>query len=172
MSKIPVEYSSNNSGGSWWLKPKDWVALKKAGWKLFGHGDYAYKDGYNIPDKNGLPSYKSEIPKTEQDVEEYPFLRSDKTPYDAYKLFDNIQEAIIEFEKLTDQNVTDEGCNCCGPPHSFTWGKDIIVRVDVNKQDYNTASGEDLLSYMYPTAPTELSKRELIEQLKPTRKDT
>ena len=29
-----VEYSSNNSGGGWWLKDKDWFALEKAGWTV------------------------------------------------------------------------------------------------------------------------------------------
>lgn len=27
-----VEYSSNNSGGGWWLDDKDWYALETAGW--------------------------------------------------------------------------------------------------------------------------------------------
>ena len=30
-----VEYSSNNSGGNWWLKDKDWLALEKAGWRVY-----------------------------------------------------------------------------------------------------------------------------------------
>lgn len=29
---VTVEYSSNNSGGSFWLNDKDWKALEKAGW--------------------------------------------------------------------------------------------------------------------------------------------
>jgi hypothetical protein len=29
---VKVEYSSNNSGGYWWLKDKDWQALEDAGW--------------------------------------------------------------------------------------------------------------------------------------------
>lgn len=29
-----VEYDSNNSGGSWWLKDSHWRALEAAGWKV------------------------------------------------------------------------------------------------------------------------------------------
>ena len=27
-----LKYSSNNSGGSWWLNDKDWKAMESAGW--------------------------------------------------------------------------------------------------------------------------------------------
>jgi hypothetical protein len=29
-----VEYSSNNSGGNWWLSDEDWKALENAGWNV------------------------------------------------------------------------------------------------------------------------------------------
>lgn len=29
-----VEYSSNNSGGYWWLTDEDWKNLEKAGWEV------------------------------------------------------------------------------------------------------------------------------------------
>lgn len=151
--KIPVEYSTNNSGGSYWLKNKDWKALANAGWKIFGFDNFVYENGNHKPDKDGLPTRKGKVPVQGQ--------------Y-AFKKFNNIQEALAEFEKLTGQDVTAEGCNCCGPPHSFTWGKDIIVRPPKEKlseQDYHYASGENLLDYMYPDKPTTLSKRELLENL-------
>lgn len=154
MGKIPVEYSANNSGGSDWLTPKDWAALRKAGWLVHGFDNAVYDaDGNYEVDEEGLPKTKGKIPAQGQ--------------Y-AYKRFNNIQEALAEFEKLTSQDVSAEGCNCCGPPHSFTWGKDIIVRLpqdQLDKQDYHYASGEDLLDYMYPAKPTQLSKRELLERL-------
>src|SRR5207237_5139009 len=28
---------------------------------------------------------------------------------------------VAEWERLTGCNAGDEGCNCCGEPHSFTW---------------------------------------------------
>ena len=152
MSKIPVEYSTNNSGGNYWLTKEDWRALQDAGWLIMDWDNSVYDEkGQYVPDENGLPmvSHPADL---------------DKAHY-AFKLFDNIQEALVEFEKLTGQNVSDEGCNCCGAPHSFTWGKDIIVRVPIAEQDYNLASGEDLLEYMYPNKPANLSKRELLERL-------
>ena len=164
MGKIVVEYNSNNSGGSWWLEEKDWDALKAAGWKLFSGDEFAYKDGEYIPDENGLPSKKDEVDEADRDKENYSFGWD--VPRYAFKRFNSIQEAIKEFEKLTGQDVTDEGCNCCGAPHSFTWGKDIIERVPVDEQDYNFASGEELLEYMYPDKNTGLSKRELLERQK------
>jgi hypothetical protein len=29
-----VEYSSNNSGGNWWLSDQNWLDLEKAGWEV------------------------------------------------------------------------------------------------------------------------------------------
>ena len=29
---MKVEYSSNNSGGDWWLSDEDWKNLEQAGW--------------------------------------------------------------------------------------------------------------------------------------------
>lgn len=46
-----VEYSSNNSGGSWWLRDTDWFALEKGGWKVeWVAGD---EDRICAPDESG-----------------------------------------------------------------------------------------------------------------------
>lgn len=34
-----IEYSSNNSGGDWWLDDEDWYALESAGWDVEWKGD-------------------------------------------------------------------------------------------------------------------------------------
>jgi len=31
---MKVTYSANNSGGKYWIKEKDWLALEKAGWEV------------------------------------------------------------------------------------------------------------------------------------------
>ena len=31
---MKITYSSNNSGGHWWLKDKDWKNLERAGWDV------------------------------------------------------------------------------------------------------------------------------------------
>lgn len=152
-SKMCVRYNTNNSGGSYWLTSDDWQKLRDAGWRLEDWGNAYYENGNSIADESGLPKVKYEA-----DV------------YNAvggYKMFNTIQEAISEFEELTGQDVSDEGCNCCGPPHSFTWGRDIITRLpkeELHEQDYNCASGEDLLKYMYDSETANLSKRELLER--------
>ena len=81
---MKVEYSSNNSGGYWWLKDEDWYALEKAGWEVKWKGE------------RWLGALASR----------------------AEKDFPSLKEAIMEFEKVTGQQASDEGCNCCGPPHN------------------------------------------------------
>ena len=66
----------------------------------------------------------------------------------AEKEFSSIKEALEEFESITDQCVTDEGCNCCGAPHRFEW-------------DNNYESGVGLLDYLEVE-----DKDEIINRLK------
>lgn len=106
MKKLLIEYYSNNSGGSDWLDEKQWKALKKAGWRLFGFRDFIFDNrGQYALDKKGLPKRKK--PQIDKD-----------TKY-AFKRFDSIDEAIKEFEKLTGEDSDVEGCECCGKPHCF-----------------------------------------------------
>lgn len=94
-----LEYSSNNSGGDWWLKDADWIALEDAGWTVEWCRNR--KDSFFRPDKGGR------------------WLGALATR--AEKEFDSPEEGISEWESITGQTATDEGCNCCGPPHNFTF---------------------------------------------------
>lgn len=94
---MKVEYSSNNSGGHWWLKDEHWYALAAAGWDV----KWAHSSEYADADGRSLGALATEATK---EVE---------TP----------GEAMREFERITGQDVTDEGCYCCGAPHSFSWGE-------------------------------------------------
>jgi hypothetical protein len=49
---MKVEYSSNNSGGSWWLKDKDWYTLEKAGWKVEWYKEETFSLFKEAPDEN------------------------------------------------------------------------------------------------------------------------
>lgn len=134
MPKMMIEYSSNNSGGSWWLKDADWKALQKAGWKVDW---FAKEKGRLFPaDKDGrwLGGLASK----------------------ARKRFNNIKEAVEEFEKITGQNASDEGCNCCGAPHTFYWGRAISTFRGPKDTEYGYASGEDLLPILYGDGPKTL----------------
>lgn len=159
-----IEYHSNNSGGVDWLTHEDWEKLRQSGWKLFGHGDFHFTDGHNTVNENGMPLWESETDKPNS----RSFGKVDLGIRYAFKRFDSIQEAIREFEKLTKQDVTEEGCNCCGPPHEFKWSSSGCVTgtCDCNgpHKDYNWGSGEDLLEYIFPEKSTRKTKRQLLEE--------
>lgn len=143
---ILIEYNSNNSGGSWWLKDEDWKNLAKAGWKIvWAWEEYVYnKKGDYEYDENGYPKTKGTRTKGER------WLGA-LAKY-AWKKFATVTEAIKEFEKVTGQEASAEGCNCCGAPHSFSW-------------DGGYCSGENCLEYLYQKPPTTLREAcELLER--------
>ena len=74
-----------------------------------------------------------------------------------------MNEIIEEFEKLANQNVRDEGCNCCGPPHTFLVWRDQndIDAVEVKKLDFGGeffSPPKDWPSYDYIT-PSDYTER-------------
>ena len=153
---VSLEYSSNNSGGSWWLKDEDWIALEKAGWKVEWYADA--KEGTLV--KKMLDNKK----------------KKDKRPRwlgalasKAYKVFPSVSEGLAEWERITGQTCSDEGCNCCGAPHSFNWGapgchEESAINADgYCTFDTNYASGEDLLNYRFEKKPRFTTLRELYE---------
>ena len=140
-----IKYDSNNSGGSWWLKDKDWYALEAAGWTVEwgvpGEGLFGDEED---PDHPGKARWLGGLARA------------------ASKRVETFAEGILNFEEVTGQSASDEGCNCCGPPHSFQFyptGHD-------NDNDYGSreyASGEDVCGVLYGAdAPTTL--REALER--------
>lgn len=93
-----VEYSSNNSGGSWWLSDEDWLALEAAGWEVAW-----------CRNRNG------EFFKPGDDGRWLGALATSATRKGL-----PLREAADEWERITGQSATDAGCPCCGQPHSFT----------------------------------------------------
>lgn len=95
---VLVEYDSNNSGGRWWLKDKDWEALEAEDWQV---------DWIVDPESNpGMPFIKGER-----------WLGA--LAHHARKRFGSMRSGIKEWERITEKNATDIGCSCCGPPHNF-----------------------------------------------------
>lgn len=92
-----VEYSSNNSGGSWWLNDDDWKALEAAGWDVewVKDQDDTYGDK---ADGRWLGALATRATRTGL----------------------SLGEAIEEWERATGQSSNDLGCSCCGTPHSFS----------------------------------------------------
>ena len=147
-----VEYSSNNSGGDWWLKDEHWLALEKAGWLVAWGGRYFCSD-------HGFPTRFNERPRNKplcgkgkdckghrrydsaEEVGDDRFLGA-LAKY-ATKEFPSIADAIADWERVVGMDASDEGCNCCGAPHSFSSGSEY-------------ASGDEIVRLLHPSAPKTL----------------
>ena len=92
LKPLAVEYDSNNSGGSWWLGDDDWRKLAQAGWEVKWCKDQGHRYGER-------------------------FLGALATSAVRYGL--TLEEAVNEWEDITGQYASAEGCSCCGQPHSF-----------------------------------------------------
>lgn len=113
---ITIEYSSNNSGGDWWLEDKDWKNLEKNGWKVeWGGLDFCKKckDSKTTKGCQGHIRFKRWQDMKTKDRFLGALARG------ATKKFKSIDDAVKEFEVITGQDAEDEGCLCCGQPHNF-----------------------------------------------------
>lgn len=138
---MKIEYDSNNSGGNWWLEDKDWEALEAAGWEV---------------EWGGLgSSFSKEKPK-----------KGDRwlgaLACTASKNFETPGDAMREFEKITGQDVSNGGCNCCGAPHRFRWGRAVDESLP-KEAEYGSVSGEGCLEYLFPNRKVPASLREAME---------
>lgn len=125
-----VEYSSNNSGGHWWLKDGHWKALEAAGWKVhWASLANVYTDGGRdyARDADGTPK----LQPIEQSGEKFKSLFGRKDPNGEYRYLGALAKtayrvglplrgAADEWERITGMDATDPGCPCCGQPHNFT----------------------------------------------------
>lgn len=151
-----VTYSSNNSGGGWWLTDDDWKKLEDAGWFVNWGGLYFCHSNWR-PAPEGKPqphSSSGECPghrmyERWEDVGENRWIGA--LAKKATIEVESVADAINSFEEVTNQDTSDEGCNCCGPPHSFEWRG-------------GWCSGEDTLGYLYPDKDSSKSKRKLLEE--------
>ena len=122
-----VEYSSNNSGGRWWLNDQNWRDLEAAGWVVaWATLEVAYdEDGASIRLPSGLPklvpigtggSKYSGLLRPGSDGRWLGALATTAYKPDAT----SIREAADEWERITGESATAAGCPCCGQPHTFT----------------------------------------------------
>ncbi len=158
---MKVEYTTNNSGGEWWLKDKDWIALEKAGWyvdwggmRYFCHSKFDLQkrpDGKPepCPSEDACPGHRRCDSIAEARKNPGP-LSLDSLAKRAQKEFDTPGAAMREFQEITEQSVTDEGCNHCGPPHNFSWKG-------------GSASGEDCENYLGDDGYTPGSGRRVLD---------
>jgi hypothetical protein len=117
MSEKKVAYSSNNSGGSWWLTDEDWRSLEREGWTVEWVAEDSATATYLDKDGRWLGALAKRASKS------FP------APY--------IANAVKDWERITGQNASDLGCTCCGPPHSFSVE-------DVRWDDGGYASGPEI----------------------------
>lgn len=168
---MKVEYSSNNSGGGWWLTDKHWQKLEKAGWEVEWGGKWFCHSRFKS--LVGRPAYPFvECPEPDggkRDIfgnawnacpghriaRSYEEMKSlgDKAKANwlgalattASKEFPDLASAIREWEKVTGLTASEVGCGCCGPPHTFSSrGAD---------DQFHYASGDDIVDVLYPNAP-------------------
>lgn len=92
-----VEYSSNNSGGGWWLDDAQWYALEAAGWDVRWVKDHP-EDYFSSTTDRFLGALATSASKS--DV--------------------SLRDAIEEWESVTGERASALGCSCCGTPHDFT----------------------------------------------------
>lgn len=105
---MKVTYTSNNSGGSWWLNDEDWFALEKAGWVV----DWCLNAAGERTRWLGALAR------------------------DAYREGLSLEDAIQEWENATGLNSMSVGCSCCGQPHEFTVYDDNGKYVDSGPDVY------------------------------------
>lgn len=172
---MKVEYSANNSGGSWWLKDADGKALENAGWTVaWGGEDFC---GSEFPSLRSSPSKAPNTCATEiRNGRPWNTCEGHRryTTYaecvasgekwlgalakGAHKDFPSLRDAIKEWEHVTGQDASDEGCNCCGAPHSFSAREG---------EKYEYASGDAVADLLVPEAKG-LSRRALAQRLAET----
>lgn len=123
-----VEYSSNNSGGDWWLSDEDWKALEAAGWKVaWATLENLYTDkGDYERDADGTPKL---VPMGEGNSRYKSFAKDGRyLGALATKAWwvgaTSLREAAADWERITKKSSTEAGCPCCGQPHRFTLYKD------------------------------------------------
>jgi hypothetical protein len=130
---MKVEYSSSNSGGSWWLKDRDWLALERAGWVIEWGGLYFCHSKYSSdkpPKGKPAPCDKGTECPGHRKYDSLKEVRKDRwlnaAAKNAYIASESVRAAIESWERVTGKDASDEGCNCCGPPHSFSADNEYV----------------------------------------------
>ena len=166
-----VTYSSNNSGGNWWLLDSHWQRLEDAGWYVVWGGDvfcnsdpiWGKGSGANkAPGDCPLEVRNEHLFNTCKGHRAYDSLDAviadngqwlGSAAREASKDFPTLKDAILEWEEVTGMDAADEGCNCCGPPHTFS-----------TSDPYEYVSGDGVVSVLFDTDG--MSLREMAKKLR------
>lgn len=105
--RCEVNFSENNSGGSWWLKQKDYDALAAAGWDIDGR-----RLSVRDPAEPDCPRSATLMVTVQAETERRACSIAE-------------ERAIESWEQATGYDSNEEGCNCCGPPYQiYCWSAD------------------------------------------------
>ena len=126
-----LEYSSNNSGGSFWLSDEDWKNMEDAGWKVQWGGRWFCNSKWNLRPKE-RPAYLEKECSQDEECPGHPAARNFEEVNKSMRWLgalatnatietDNPKRTIREWEDLVSQDSCATGCSCCGPPHDFSW---------------------------------------------------
>lgn len=115
-----LEYSSNNSGGNWWLDDADWEALEAAGWNVHWKGE-DWGEGTFVDPADAELAHPDQLLAPRAKLG-HSWLGALATS--AAKEFNNWGEGVDEWQRITGQGAWEKGCECCGPPHYFTFYND------------------------------------------------
>jgi hypothetical protein len=115
-----VTYKSNNSGGHWWLNDKKWLVLEAAGWTVEWGGSYFCGKPEPHAKEETCHDHRrfDSLAELEASGKDGRWLGAAATS--ASKDFPSLADAIREWESVVGLDASDEGCNCCGAPHSFS----------------------------------------------------
>lgn len=137
-----MHYDSNNSGGGWWISDEGWKALEEAGWtvhwcmktrnefgeswtsgRTYGDSPLALLERAEIGQRDGWrrPEEILVVPQSYEEAVGWDARWLGGLAMSAAKAGPDPEALVAEWESATGCNAGDEGCNCCGPPHSFEW---------------------------------------------------
>lgn len=138
-----LEYSANNSGGSWWLKHSDWEAMEQAGWIVHWVHDIDDPSHVHPPEDSAWPSIGEHTHSYDKEHLLTPVKWNGQgwlgaSAKSAAIETEDPDATIREWERVANQNAEDEGCNCCGQPHYFTFTSDDGKRASLDVEIVET----------------------------------
>ena len=104
-------YSNNNSGGRYWLDAEDY--------KRLGDLPNTVMIGWPRTDNNGVYHPPPIAKHVDPDWLGWYDRPCEGRACEVAFFANSMEDVIEQWEQVVGQNVDEEGCPCCGPPHFF-----------------------------------------------------
>jgi hypothetical protein len=112
-----VEYTTNNSGGSFWLSDQKWLDLEQAGWTVMWgeHYDDSTKQVVRYASYQDLVAAGPKARFLNTAARRALIMLPD------LPIPDSVLERLAKdvWGIATGMDPDAKGCDCCGPPHAF-----------------------------------------------------